>query len=131
MKEYNNKSLKKLSEIQQHLATALRTANNEFANDNSVAEARGHIREAMRNIDKISKKQTRQRTRTPQDEWNETLSTVAHQPMAKHTAQAVMKNLDDLIKEKETYIEDLQRKRNEKPQQDDDIDFNNIDILND
>lgn len=124
---HNKQSMKRLDEVQKHLASALRVASANLGSDKSVIEAKGHIRSAMQSIEKATKKQA-PRSATPQSEWNKTVAGVANQPVGREAGQAIMKNLDALIKEREDYLTGLKKKPEVEPNTD--IDFTNFDVLN-
>ena len=118
--------MKRLAEMQQHLASALRVANNSLGSDRSVSEAKSHIRNALQSIEKATKKEAK-RSATPQSEWSQTIANVAQQSLSPETGQAIIKNLDALIKEREDYLAGLNQKPAEKS---DDLDLRDFDVLN-
>jgi hypothetical protein len=128
---YTSNQMKDLARVQQHLSNALKVASNSLGNSTVVAEAKSHIKSAIRSVEKETKKKSKRKAAvdpTPQEHWEGIIASVPSEPMSKETGQSVMKNLDSLINQEKSKLEEILNK--DKLDDNDDFDISDFEVLN-
>ena len=118
-----DKGLYQLGKVRGLLTQALGVAAHNMENNRSVNEAKGHIRQAIKGIDKASKNQMRKKQVTEsqfETWWGNIQAGTANAAMAPMSAEAHAKSLDQLnnmIAIEEDKLKDLEDSQTQGPDQ--------------
>lgn len=118
-----DKGFEQLGKMKGLLAQALGVANHSMEYNRSVNEAKSHIRQAIRSVDKATKSQIRKKQITEsqfQTWWGNIQAGTAHAAMAPMPQEANAKSLDALnkmIETEENKLKDLEDSQNQAQKQ--------------
>ena len=112
-----------LGRIKGLLSQALGVANHNMKSNRSVDEAKSHIRQAIKNVDKASKSKSikAQQTETDYQQWwgnvQAGVASVAASPMSAEANEKSLNELDKMIGDEETKLKELEALQNQGPDQ--------------
>lgn len=105
------------------LQQAMTLASQAMPNSHVIAEAKGHIKQAMAKIDNIAKTQIEKKAVKQndfKDWWDDVVSGTVDSPTASFSQETyvkTLKNLDSMIAEEKQKLEDLEKDSNTKTNQ--------------
>lgn len=108
------KKIEQLDLAKDLLGQALSVAYHSMPNNRTVSEARGHIRQAMKKIDLVQKKDERKRMTQDQFQnwWGNIqagTSQLAESPMTQEAQQRSLAQLDDMIQAEKRKLQELEK----------------------
>ncbi len=102
-----------LDRVKNLLHTALNVALHSMPNDRTVADARTHMKQALRKIEHASKKQDNRKRMTQdsfQSWWGDIQSGVAASPMSAQAQQKSLAALNAMISEEKYKLDELEKR---------------------